>query len=160
MDRQLGTPLPSFTMFTSIWSSLSNQWFCHSSPMQSILNRGTTKWSWISFYGYIIIQTSNRRLKTSSMPSAKAIIPFLPILPSLNAPYTKRMAKASQILIKFPAFAMALISQFALVWPSSLFYPGSTLISCVRFSSSRQKQLPRHTLLLPESQAILWTSAN
>ncbi|PMD59945.1 uncharacterized protein K444DRAFT_722837 [Hyaloscypha bicolor E] len=55
MDRQLGTPLPSFTTFTSIWSLLSNQWFCHSSPMQSTLNRGTTKRSWISFHGYTII---------------------------------------------------------------------------------------------------------
>ncbi|PMD49666.1 uncharacterized protein K444DRAFT_711509 [Hyaloscypha bicolor E] len=67
----------------------------------------------------MIIQISNRRLKTSSMPSAKATIPFLPILPSLNVSYTKRMAKAGQILIKFPAFAMASTPQFALVWPNS-----------------------------------------
>ena len=43
------------------------------------------------------------------MPSAKAIIPFLPILPSLNIPYIKRIAKAGQILIKSLAFVMALI---------------------------------------------------
>ncbi|PMD50863.1 uncharacterized protein K444DRAFT_711090 [Hyaloscypha bicolor E] len=89
------------------------------------------------------------------MPSAKATIPFLPILPSLNIPCTKRIAKAGQILIKFPAFAMASIPQFALVWPSSLFYPGFTPISYVRFSSSRQKQPHHRTLLLPELPAIL-----
>jgi hypothetical protein len=94
------------------------------------------------------------------MPSAKATIPFLPILPSLNAPYTKRMVKASQTLTKSLAFAMASIQQFVLVWPNSLFFPGFTPISYVRFSSSRQKQPLRRTRPLPELLAIPWTSAN
>jgi hypothetical protein len=146
----------------STWTliCLSNPWFCHSFPMRSILSHGTTKRSWISFYGYTIIQTSNRRLKTSSMPSAKAMIPFLPILPSLNVPCTKRMVKASQTLTKSPAFAMASIQQFVLVWPNSLFFPGFTPISCVRFSSSCQKQPLCRTRLLPELLAIPWMSAN
>jgi hypothetical protein len=160
MVRQLEILRLNSTMSTWTLIRLSNLWFCYSSLIQSILNRRTTKRSWISFHGYTTIQTSNRRLKPSSMPSAKAMIPSLPILPSLNIPCTKRMVKAGQMSIKSPAFAMASIQQFVLVWPNSLSYPGFTPISCVRFSSSRQKQPLRRTKLLPRLLATLWTSAN
>ena len=160
MVWQLETLRLNSTMSTWTLIRPSNPWFCHSFPMRSILSYGTTKRSWISFYGYTIIQISNRKLKTSSMPSAKATIPFLPILPSLNIPYTKRIVKAGQILTKSLAFAMASIQQFVLVWPNSLFFPGFTPISCIRFSSSCQKQPLRRTRPLPESLAIPWILAN
>ena len=101
--RPLETLSPSFTTFTSIWSPLSNQQFCHSFPIQSMLSYRTTKRSQISFYGYTIIQTSNRRLKTSSMPSAK-----LSQWPQFSNLFSSGLiACSSQGLCRFPTYDSA-----------------------------------------------------
>jgi hypothetical protein len=70
------------------------------------------------------------------------------------------MAKAGQMSIKYPAFAMASTPRSALAWPNSLFYPGFTLISCEPSSSFRPKLPLRYTKLLPRLLAIPWMSAN
>jgi hypothetical protein len=43
---------------------------------------------------------------------SKVTTPSLPILPSLSVPYTKLAARASQMLTRFPALAIALTLLF------------------------------------------------